>query len=67
MTDQMIRGVVADATALRLETLAKRWDVSVKWLRKRIWAGEIKAVRFGAMIRVPLAEVVRYERSRPAA
>jgi hypothetical protein len=58
---------VPTQTALRLETLAQRWDVSVKWLRKRIWAGEIKARRFGGMIRVPIDEVQRFEKSRPAA
>ena len=54
-------------TVLRLEEVAARWGMSVKWLRKRIWAGEIKAVKYGALVRVPIEEVIRYERSRPAA
>jgi excisionase family DNA binding protein len=54
-------------TALRLEDVAKRWNVSVKWLRKQIWSNNLKAVRYGRLIRVPVAEVQRFERSRPAA
>jgi len=57
----------SESTVLPLEALAQRWGVSIKWLRRRIGAGELHAVRFGHLIRVPLAEAQRFERSRPAA
>lgn len=64
-----------DKPYFSLESLAERWEISVKSLRRMIWRNELKAVRIGPigkdgqpkLVRVPLAEVKRYELSRPAA
>jgi excisionase family DNA binding protein len=54
-------------THYSVEQLAAKWSVDERTVRRAIWRGELKGVRFGRAIRVPLAEVERYERSRPAA
>ncbi len=59
--------IMEDKKLLRLTTLAKRWDVSVKTLRRAIWSGQLKAVRMGKLVLVPVEEAERYRRSLPAA
>ena len=50
-----------------VDELATRWKLSVKTVRRLIWAEKLKAIKIGVAIRVPDTEVERYERSRPAA
>jgi hypothetical protein len=53
---------------LSVRSLTKRWDCSQRTVRRVIWRGDLKAITLGeGMIRVSLAEVERYEKSRPAA
>lgn len=47
--------------------LAERWSVTVKWVRGKIYDGEIHAAKFGKLVRIAVDEVERYEASRPAA
>lgn len=52
------------ATLLRIATVAARWEMSVKSIRRLIWTGELQAVRVGPAkrdLRVPFVEVERYE------
>ncbi len=44
-----------------VDTLAKRWGCSPGMIRKRIKSGEIRVFRLGALIRIPNAEVERFE------
>lgn len=47
--------------------LAVRWHVSALHVRRLIWRGDLHAVRFGRVVRVPVGEVERYEAAlRPA-
>ncbi len=50
-----------------VKLLASLWGLSEKTIRRKIWAGELKAKRMGGKVLVPAAEVERYERSLPAA
>ncbi len=44
-----------------VDSLAKRWGCSPGMIRKRIKSGEIRVFRLGALIRIPSAEVERFE------
>ena len=44
--------------------LARRWDLSVRQVRRFIALGELKVTRFGAAVRVAGAEVARFEAAR---
>lgn len=52
---------------LTVEQLAERWQVDPKWVRRRIWSGELHARKFGNRVRVPAEEAQRFEASLPAA
>lgn len=52
-------------TQLSIEELTERWGVSPKWVRRRIESGEIEARKFGALVKVAIEEVHRFESSRP--
>jgi hypothetical protein len=53
-----------DPALFSLDTLAARWETSVKTVRRYVWSGKLKAKRLGPRcIRVPLAEVQRFEAS----
>lgn len=43
------------------ETLAERWDCSPEKIRRMYHAGEIQGFRLGKLIRIPAAEVERFE------
>ncbi len=47
-----------------LETLASRWGVSVKTLRRMVARGELKAHRIGSQLRFSEEDVTVYERLR---
>ena len=47
-------------THLTLSEVAERWGVSVNFIRREIWRGNLKSTRFGRSIRVALEEVERY-------
>ncbi|GAB7550699.1 hypothetical protein NRB_01930 [Novosphingobium sp. 11B] len=46
---------------LSVAQLADRWGCSTALVRKLIDKGEVKAFRLGTLIRIPVAEVERYE------
>lgn len=46
---------------LSVAQLAERWGCSTALVRKLIDKGEVKAFRLGTLIRIPVAEVERYE------
>jgi excisionase family DNA binding protein len=54
-------------THFTAEQLATKWGVSLRTVRRLIYAEKLKAVRIGPLVRIPQAEVERYERSLPAA
>lgn len=67
MTSPTKPRAVSETTHFKVEELANKWSLSAKFVRREIWAGKLKAVRFGKAVRVPVEEVARYERSlRPA-
>jgi len=43
------------------ETLAERWDCSAEKIRRMYHDGELAGFRLGKLIRIPAAEVERYE------
>lgn len=45
----------------RVATLAERWDCSTGKVRALIRSGELPALRFGKLIRIPIAAVEAYE------
>ena len=47
-----------------LETLAARWGVSVRTLRRMVARGELKAHRIGSQLRFSEEDVAAYERLR---
>jgi excisionase family DNA binding protein len=47
-----------------LETLASRWGVSVRTLRRMVARGELKAHRIGSQLRFSEEDVTVYERLR---
>ena len=54
----------ADPALFSLDSLAARWQTSVKTVRRYVWSGKLKAKKLGPRaIRVPLAEVQRFEAS----
>lgn len=62
--------LVAAAAALKpfssIAELQERWGVSAVFVRRKIWAGEIKGTRFGRAVRVAASEVLRYEAAQAA-
>ena len=50
--------------AMRVATLAERWDRSPGKIRAMIRAGEIPVIRLGTMPRVPLAAIIAFERQK---
>jgi excisionase family DNA binding protein len=46
---------------LSIETLAARWLVSARTIRRKIKRDELRAVRIGRQLRVSVEEVERYE------
>jgi excisionase family DNA binding protein len=40
---------------------AKRWEVSKDMVRRKIESGEIRSIRIGARVLVPLSEIERVE------
>jgi excisionase family DNA binding protein len=54
-------------THYKVEDLAAKWCLSTKFVRREIWNGKLRAVRFGKAVRVPAEEVERYERSLASA
>jgi excisionase family DNA binding protein len=44
-----------------IPNLANRWEVSKDTIRRKIQAGEIRSVRIGSRILVPLGEIERVE------
>ena len=51
---------------LTLQDLARRWQVSLKSVRRIVGRGEIKVHRIGAQIRVSPEDVDTYEKLRRA-
>ncbi len=47
--------------AIRISTLADRWDCSAGKVRAMIKAGELPVLTFGKMKRIPLAAVIAIE------
>jgi excisionase family DNA binding protein len=47
-----------------LETLAARWGVSVRTLRRMVARGDLKAYRIGSQLRFSEEDVRAYERLR---
>lgn len=50
------------ARVLNVHRVAARWDVSVTTVYREIRAGRLRGFKVGGVWRVPLAEVIRYER-----
>lgn len=48
-----------------VDSLAERWSCSPGAVRNRIKAGELQAFRVGNLIRIAVAEVMRFEEPRP--
>jgi excisionase family DNA binding protein len=46
---------------LTIRQLAARWHVSPRTIRRKINTGELRAVRIGRQLRVPVREAERYE------
>lgn len=46
--------------ALSIPEAARRMSVSRSTLYRRIWAGEIRVVKFGARTLVPMTELTRW-------
>lgn len=59
----MTRHVDAEVTMFSPETLAVRWEMSTKTVRRMIWSGKLRHCKIGNLVRVPAAEVQRFERS----
>jgi excisionase family DNA binding protein len=53
-------------TMLRVEDVAKRWDLNVKTVYGMIERGELTARRFGRILRIPRSVVEFYERASVA-
>jgi excisionase family DNA binding protein len=49
---------------LTVEQLADRWQVSERTVRRMIERGELRALRVGPQLRVPLEVLDRYEMRR---
>ncbi|MGA3317137.1 MAG: helix-turn-helix domain-containing protein [Candidatus Korobacteraceae bacterium] len=43
------------------KSLAERWEVSKDTVRRKIKSGEIRSVRIGSRVLVPLSEIERVE------
>src|ERR1043166_7079241 len=54
-------GMTARAKPYSPETLAERWGCSAEKVRLMFHAGELNGFRRGKLIRIPAAEVERYE------
>lgn len=55
------RMLLDDARPFSPETLAKRWACSAEKVRLMCHAGELASFRLGKLIRIPAAEVERFE------
>jgi excisionase family DNA binding protein len=51
-----------EAEFFSLPRLAKRWDTSYRTLHRKVQEGKLRAIRLGALVRVPRTEVERVER-----
>ncbi len=54
------------AGTLSLDQLARRWGISRKEVRHLLGRQELAFVQVRGRFRVPLVEIERYERDRPA-
>jgi excisionase family DNA binding protein len=48
-------------TLFGIASTAKRWEVSKDTVRRKIESGEIRSVRIGSRVLVPLVEIERVE------
>jgi hypothetical protein len=53
-------------TMIRVEDLAKRWDLNVKTIYGMIRRGELISRRCGRVLRVPLSVVLSFEQASVA-
>ena len=49
---------------LTVNELAERWTISVPAAYRVVERGDVKSIRFGNSIRLPVVEVEKYERQR---
>ena len=54
-------------TYLSIVQVAKRWGVSTTFVRRAIWARQLRARRFGRVIRVAQADVDQFVAKLPQA
>ncbi len=52
---------MAEPAAMRVSTLAERWDCSPGKIRAMIAAGDLPYLRLGKMVRIPVSAVIAYE------
>lgn len=58
------RVVGCPRTLLSIEEVAARWGVDRKTVRARIDRGELRRVRVGRLVRIPLGAVESFEQGR---
>ena len=47
-------------THFTIPQLAKQWQVSPSWVRRRVWSGELGHTRFGRLVRISASEAERF-------